>query len=112
MLESTITETAGKGFTVIVTEFVFTQPLEFVSVKVYELVEVGETEGLETVELNPEIELTQEQVLPVTAVAPIKIAALEQMAVSEMTIAAGRPMTVIVVELESKQPFVFVSIRV
>ena len=37
-----------------------TQPFEFVSVKVYELVEVGDTEGFETVELNPEAELVQE----------------------------------------------------
>jgi len=54
------TEAVGNGLTVIVTEFDFTQAFEFVSVKVYELVEVGETEGFETVELYPEIELTQE----------------------------------------------------
>ena len=55
-----MTDAEGKGLTVIITEFEFIQPLEFVSVKVYELVDVGETEGFELVELYPEIELDQE----------------------------------------------------
>jgi len=46
-----ITEAAGSGLTVIVTEFDLMQPFEFVSVKVYEAVEVGLTEGLAAVEL-------------------------------------------------------------
>ena len=55
-----ITWAAGNGLTVMVTELDFTQPLEFVSVKVYELVELGETEGFETVELYPDTELAHE----------------------------------------------------
>ena len=52
-------DAVGKGLTVIVTEFDLTHPFELVSVKVYELVEVGETEGFEAVELKPDIELVQ-----------------------------------------------------
>ena len=55
-----MTDAAGKGLTVIVTELDFTHPFELVSVKVYEDVEVGETVGFETVELYPETELVQE----------------------------------------------------
>ena len=55
-----ITDAAGNELTVIVTEFDLTHPFELVSVRVYELVEVGETDGLEIVELNPETELVQE----------------------------------------------------
>ena len=45
--------------TVILTELDLVHPFEFVSVKVYEVVEVGETEGFERVELNPDTELVQ-----------------------------------------------------
>ena len=55
-----ITDAAGSGLTTIFTELDFKQPFEFVSVKVYELVDVGYTEGFEIVELYPEIELVQE----------------------------------------------------
>src|SRR6185312_9806883 len=51
---SEIIGTVGNGFILIVTELDFVHPFEFVSVRVYELVEAGETEGFETVELNPE----------------------------------------------------------
>jgi len=60
MAVSEITEADGGGLTIMVTELEFTHPFEFVSVTVNELVEVGETEGFEDVELKPEIELAQE----------------------------------------------------
>jgi hypothetical protein len=50
---------AGKAFTVMVTEFDFTQPLELVSVTVYVVVIVGDTDGLAAVEVNPAGLLTQ-----------------------------------------------------
>ena len=43
----------GNELTVTVTELEFTHPLEFVSVRVYDVVEVGLTDGLDDVELNP-----------------------------------------------------------
>ena len=46
-----ITEAEGSGLTVMVTELEFTHPFGLVSVMVYELVEVGETEGFASVEL-------------------------------------------------------------
>jgi len=55
-----ITDAAGTGLVVMVTESDFTHPFEFLSDKVYEVVEVGETEGFETSELNPEAELNHE----------------------------------------------------
>ena len=48
-----ITVAEGSGFTVIVTESDFAQPLELVSVRIYVVVMVGLTEGLATVEVNP-----------------------------------------------------------
>jgi hypothetical protein len=52
---------AGSGFTVIVTEFDLLHPVAvIVSVRVYMVVVVGDTEGFEEVELNPEGELLQE----------------------------------------------------
>jgi hypothetical protein len=50
----------GNEFTVTVTEFELTQPLELVSVTVYVVVVVGLTVGLAEVELNPEGELAHE----------------------------------------------------
>ena len=55
-----ITDAAGRGLTVIVTELELIQPLEFVSVSVYDVVDVGLTDGLDKVELNPDGLLTQE----------------------------------------------------
>jgi hypothetical protein len=55
-----ITAAAGSAFTVIVTEFDLTQPLLFVSVRVYVVVTVGLTEGFDEVEVNPEGLLVQE----------------------------------------------------
>ena len=43
-----------------VTEFEFTQLFTLVSVRVYTVVVVGETDGFEEVELNPDGELDQE----------------------------------------------------
>ena len=44
----------GRGLTVMVTEFAFVQPVAvMVSVNVYVVVAVGETEGLLTVEVKP-----------------------------------------------------------
>jgi hypothetical protein len=51
---------AGSGFTVMVTVSDFTQPLLFVSVRVYVVVTVGDTEGFDEVEVNPEGLLVQE----------------------------------------------------
>ena len=58
VFEMTMAE--GRGLTVIVTELDLTHPFEFVSVNVYELVEVGDTEGFAAVELNPETGLAHE----------------------------------------------------
>ncbi len=45
---------AGKGLTVTITEFVFVQPVAvMVSVNEYVVVTVGETLGLETVDVKP-----------------------------------------------------------
>jgi len=57
---SGITDITGKELTVMTTELDFTHPFILVSVKVYEAVEIGETEGFENVELYPETELAQE----------------------------------------------------
>ena len=50
---------AGVAFTVIVTEFVFEQLPETVSVKVYTVVTVGLTTGFEEVEVKPDGLLVQ-----------------------------------------------------
>ena len=51
---------AGTGLTVTVIEFELVQPVAvIVSVKVYVVVIVGETEGLERVDVNPEGDETQ-----------------------------------------------------
>ena len=55
-----ITEAAGNALTVIVTEFDFEQLFEFVSVRVYIVVTVGETDGLAILEVNPDGELLHE----------------------------------------------------
>jgi hypothetical protein len=71
---------------------------------------VGETLGLEEVEVKPEGELVQEYVLPETAAAPIEIEFPIHMAVFGITAAAGSGFTVIVTELDFTQPLLFVSI--
>jgi hypothetical protein len=58
--ELEITAAAGSGFTVIVTVLDFTQPLLLVSVRVYVVVAVGDTEGFDAVEVKPEGLLVQE----------------------------------------------------
>jgi len=50
ILEELPAAAAGSAFTVIVTELEFTQPLVFVSVTVYTVVDVGETVAFEDVE--------------------------------------------------------------
>ena len=51
----------GRGLTVIITEFELVQPVAvMVSVKVYVVVAVGETEGLDIVLVNPAGDETQE----------------------------------------------------
>ena len=51
----------GRGLTVIVTEFELVQPVAvMVSVNVYVVVAAGETEGLDTVLVNPAGDETQE----------------------------------------------------
>ena len=54
MLVIEIVAAAGNGLTVMVKEFDLTQPFEFVSATVYVVLDVGETEGFEEVEVNPE----------------------------------------------------------
>ena len=60
MLLFAMVAAAGKGLTVIITELDFTQLLELVSVRVYVVVTVGDTEGLELIEVNPVGLLTHE----------------------------------------------------
>ena len=55
-----ITAAEGREFTLIVTEFDFTHPFEFVSVRVYVVAEAGDTVGLEFAEANPLGELVHE----------------------------------------------------
>jgi hypothetical protein len=109
---SLITAAAGSGFTVMVTEFDFTQPLLSVSVSVYIVVVDGFTVGLAEVEVNPEGELLHEYVLFDTAVAPIALELPLQMAVFEITAAAGSGFTVMVTGLDFTQPLLLVSVRV
>ena len=56
-----ITVATGTGFTVTVTELDFVQPVAvMVSVRVYEVVDAGLTDGFEEVEEKPDGELDQE----------------------------------------------------
>jgi hypothetical protein len=107
-----ITEAAGNGLMFMVTELDFKHPFIFVSVNVYELVDVGDTIGFETVELNPEIELVHLYRLPATAVVPIEIELPMQIAVLAITDAAGKGLTVMVTESDFTHPFEFVSVKV
>ena len=108
-----ITDAAGSGLTVIVTEFEFEQPFEFVSVTVQVAVEAGDTDGFETVELKPETVLVHEQVLPDTAAAPIVNAGTPaQMVDGDPAEATGNGLTVIVTELDFVHPFILVSVTV
>ena len=58
--ELAITLAAGTGLTVMVTEFEAEQPAPVVSVMVYVVVMVGETDGFDDVELKPVGLLVQE----------------------------------------------------
>ena len=59
--EFAITDAAGKGFTVITTELVLLQPVEFiVSVNEYVVVEDGFTVGFDDDEVKPDGELVHE----------------------------------------------------
>jgi hypothetical protein len=107
-----IVAAAGSGLTVIITALDFIHPFELVSVTVYVVVIVGEAEGLAEAEEKPTGLLTQEYVLPVTAVAPIVIDAPIQMLEFAMVAAAGNGLTVMVTELDFIQLLEFVSIRV
>ena len=60
ILELAIVAATGNGLTVIETVLVFTQLFEFVSVKLYVVDTVGDTEGLEAIEVNPTGVLVQE----------------------------------------------------
>ena len=103
---------AGSGLTVITTELDFTQLFELVSVRVYVVVIVGDTDGLELTEVNPAGELIHEYVLPVTAVAPIAMLFPVQMLLFAMVADAGNGLTVITTELDFTQLFELVSVRV
>jgi len=85
------------------------QLFEFVSVKVYELVEVGDTEGFATVELKPGTVLIQAYLLPVTFVLPMETVEPIQMAVFGITEAAGKALIVIVTELLLEHPLTELS---
>ena|ERR1700722_4299888 len=86
---------AGNAFTVTVTLFDKLQPVAvMVSVIVYTVVTVGLTVGFAEVEVNPEGTLPHEYVSPVTAVLPIPVLLLRQMAVLDPAFAAGAAFTV------------------
>ena len=53
ILELAIVAATGKGLTVMDTVLVLTQLLEFVSVRLYVVDIVGDTEGLAAIEVNP-----------------------------------------------------------
>jgi hypothetical protein len=109
MLLLAIVAAAGKGFTVIKTEFELIHPLEFVSVRVYVVVIVGETVGFDVKEPNPN-ELVHEYELPMTLAAPIEIVVPEHIVALALTAAAGNGLTVIITELVLEQPFEPVSV--
>ena len=67
---------------------------------------------MEEVDVYPDGTLTQEYVLPPTAVAPMDKDAPIQIAVLEITDAAGKALTVNVTELDFTHPFELVSVRV
>jgi len=79
-------------------------------VTLYFVVEVGETEGLEEVEVKPEGKLIQEYLSPVTAVSPIKSEEPEQTKVFEITFTVGIALTVMVTESVAEHPFESVSV--
>lgn len=109
-----IVEALGNGFAVIMTLLdLDPQAFELVSVTVYVVVIVGETFGLEEVELKPAGELIHVYVLFVTAVAPIEIEIPEQIAVSCIVAAAGEGLTFTTTESVLLHPFErFTSVRV
>lgn len=93
---------AGNAFTVTVTLFDKLQPVAvMVSVMVYTVVTDGVTVGFDEVELNPDGLLDQEYVSPVTAVLPMPVLLLRQIAVFDPALAAGAAFTVYVVEVVS-----------
>ena len=94
----------GNAFTFTVTLFELTQPEEFVSVTVYEVVEDGFTVLFELVELNPDAEPDQEYVLPVTAAAPMVADSPAQIVELVPALAAGSAFTVTKTELLLVQP--------
>ena len=53
ILELAIVAAIGNGLTVMETVLVLTQLFEFVSVKLYVVLTVGDTEGLLVIEVNP-----------------------------------------------------------
>ena len=109
-----ITDAEGKVFTVTVTGFDFVQPVAvIVSVRVYEVVEAGVTDGFDEVEEKPDGELVQEYVWPAVDAAPIEIELPRQIAVLAITEAEGKVFTVTVTGFEFVQPVaVMVSVRV
>ena len=68
------------------------------------MVEVGFTDGFDTVELNPDAILVHEYVSPLTAVAPSDMVVPEQMAVLAVILAEGSGLTDIFTLLKLEQP--------
>lgn len=104
----------GKAFTVTVTLFDLVQPVAvIVSVNVYVVVTVGETDGLETEEVKPAGLEVQLYVLPVNAAAPTVIELPLQSAALLPAFAAGNGLTVMTTVLLLIQPVaVTVSVSV
>lgn len=105
---------AGNGLTVTTTVFVFTQPVAvMVSVSEYVVVTVGETVGLDDVEVKPAGDDVQEYVLPATAAAPTDVDVPAQTVLGDPALAAGNGLTVTVTLFEAEQPVaLMVSTRV
>ncbi len=107
---------AGFGLTVTTTVFVVEQvPLD--SVRLYVVVVVGDTDGLDTVDVNPVGVDVHEYVLPVTDAAPIVVELPVQMAFADPVVAAGTGFTVMTtvfvvehVPLDSVRLYVVVTV--
>jgi hypothetical protein len=86
----------GNGLTVITTVSLLIHPVDvFVTVRKYEVVAFGLTEGLAVVFVNPLGEEVHEYVFPITEVAPIEVEVPLQIVLSPPALAVGNGFTVI-----------------
>ena len=108
------TSAAGNGFTVIIAEFAFVQPVDMiVSVRAYVVVAVGLTAGFAEVDVNPDGLLAQLYVWPPAGLAPIDTVSPLQMDALDPGLAAGIGFTVTTTRFVLVHPVaVIVSIRV